>query len=76
MKYLMFISFLIAVVINNHAKTEEQIKETAQNQHVEFKKGNMKAIYAAYKMHKEECLKENKDLQGKKLQECIVSKNK
>jgi hypothetical protein len=45
------------------------------------KKKNTKLITkqikkAAYKAAKEACLKENKDLKGKELKECIVSKNK
>ena len=39
----------------------------------EAKKDDKKA---AYKAAKEACLKDNKDLKGKELKECIISKNK
>jgi hypothetical protein len=65
----MFISFLTAVAISNHAKTEVKIIEATKG-------GNLKAVFAAYRIHKEVCLNENKELKGKKLQECITSKNK
>lgn len=76
MKYLPAIALLSAVAISNYARTQEHIKEDIQKKHEELKKRDMKAIYAVYKANKESCLKENKEFKGKKLQECIIGKNK
>ena len=76
MKFLLALALLTSVVMAEEGKKEEHkeaAKEVAKTEKVEMKKEDKKA---AYKAAKEACLKENKDLKGKELKECIVSKNK
>jgi hypothetical protein len=84
MKFLLALALLTSVAFANEAKKEEH-KEAAKTEAVaEVKKEEHKEVAptvkedkkAAYKAAKEACLKENKDLKGKELKECIVSKNK
>ncbi len=78
MKFLLALALLSSFAIANDAKEakHEDAKTevvAAKEEHKEEKKEDKKA---AYKAAKEACLKDNKDLKGKKLKECIVSKNK
>ncbi len=73
MKLLLALALLTsATVFANEAKKEEA-KTEVKTEKVEEKKEDKKA---AYKKAKDECLQENKDLKGKELTKCIVSKNK
>lgn len=81
MKLLLALALLTSVAMANEAKKEEHKAEVAKTEKVEAKKEEHKEEKkedkkAAYKAAKEACLKENKDLHGKQLKECIVSKNK
>ncbi len=75
MKFLLALTLLttVAFASEHEAKKEEHKAEVAPTEKVEAKKEDKKA---AYKAAKETCLKENKDLKGKALKECIVSKTK
>lgn len=84
MKFLLALALLTSVAFANEheAKKEEHKTEAAavapkeeakKEEKTEVKKDDKKA---AYKAAKEACLKDNKDLKGKELKECIVSKNK
>jgi outer membrane murein-binding lipoprotein Lpp len=78
MKFLLALALLSSFAIANDAKEakHEDAKTevvAAKEEHKEEKKEDKKA---AYKAAKEACLKDNKDLKGKELKECIVSKNK
>ena len=83
MKLVLALALLSSVAFAEHTeghKTEAAKTEKAEAKHEEKsaekssdKKEDKKA---AYKASKEECLKENKDLKGKELTKCIVSKNK
>lgn len=78
MKFLLALALLSSVAMAEHhegAKTDKvEAKEehAVASEHKEAKEDKK----AAYKAAKETCLKENKDLKGKELKECIVSKNK
>ena len=85
MKFLLALALLSSFAIANDAKEAKHedaktevvaAKEEHKEEHKEEKKEDKKAAKAAYKAAKEACLKENKDLKGKELKECIVSKNK
>ncbi len=75
MKFLLALALLSSFAIANDAKeakheAKHEVVAEVKNEEVKLDKK------AAYKATKEACLKENKDLKGKKLKECIVSKNK
>ena len=71
MKFLLALALLSSVAMAEEGKQEAH-KEGVAPEHKEMKEDKK----AAYKAAKEECLKENKDLKGKALKECIISKNK
>ena len=77
MKFLpaLAVALVLSVTVANNARSEEHKNEnvTAQNAELKDVKDDKRV---AYKMAKKACLKENKDLRGKSLKECIVSKNK
>jgi len=85
MKFLLAItlltSFAMAEEHTEAAKSEKsevkaevaKVAEVKADQKAD-KKADKKAAAAAYKVAKEACLKENKDLSGKELKDCIVSK--
>lgn len=72
MKFLLALLLLTSVAMANEAKKEEHAVAPEHSEHKD-KKDDKKAVYKAAK---EACLKENKDIKGKELKECIVSKNK
>lgn len=79
MKFLLALALLSSVAMAEHhegakaeAKAEAKEEHAVAPEHKEAKEDKK----AAYKAAKETCLKENKDLKGKELKECIVSKNK
>jgi len=87
MKFLLALALLtsVAFATDHEVKKEEHKAEVAPTAKVEEMKEEKKEDHkadkkaekkAAYKAAKEACLKENKDLKGKELKECIVSKNK
>ncbi len=80
MKFLLALALLTSVAFAQEAKKEEhkaEVAPAAKEEKKEEHKADHKADKkAAYKAAKEACLKENKDLKGKELKECIVSKNK
>jgi hypothetical protein len=75
MKFLLALALLTSVAFGqeHEMKNEEHKAEAAKTEKVGEKKEDKRA---AYKQAKNECLKENKDLKGKELTKCIVSKNK
>ncbi len=75
MKLLLALALLTSATVfaNEHEAKKEETKAEAKTEKVEEKKEDKKA---AYKKAKDECLQENKDLKGKELTKCIVSKNK
>ncbi len=78
MKLLLALALLTSVAFAaEHEGKKEETKMEAATSKVEAKKEEKKEDKkAAYKAAKEACLKENKDLKGKELKECIVNKNK
>ena len=80
MKFLLALALLSSVA----AFAQEGTKAPAEAPKMEAKKEEKMSMKgdkkddkkAAYKAAKEACLKENKDLKGKELKDCIVSKNK
>ena len=80
--------FLLALALLTSFAIAEEHKEAAKSENSEVKaevakvvvdvkadkKADKKVAAAAYKVAKEACLKENKDLSGKDLKDCIVSK--
>lgn len=79
MRFLLALALFASVAfgqeheMKHDMKKEEHKAETTKAENVEVKKEDKRA---AYKQAKNECLKENKDLKGKELTKCIVSKNK
>lgn len=81
MKFLLALALLSSVAFANEHEAKHEMKEEMKTEmKAEMKaehKADMKADKkAAYKEAKETCLKGNKDLKGKELKECIVSKTK
>lgn len=79
MKFLLVLALLSSVAFANEEKKEEHkteaVTEAVKEEKMAIAPETKEAKKAAYKAAKEACLKENKDLKGKELKDCIVSKN-
>jgi F0F1-type ATP synthase epsilon subunit len=69
---------LAFALLTSSAVFAEDHKEAAAAAPMTSSKADLKKEdkQAAYKIAKEACLKENKDLKGEELKNCIVNKNK
>ncbi len=76
MKFLLALALLTSVAFAEEAKKEDHKMEAKKEEKAMVAPEKKEDKKAAYKAAKETCLKENKDLKGKDLKECIVSKNK
>ena len=76
MKFLLALALLTSVAFAEEAKKEDHKMEAKKEEKAMVAPEKKEDKKAAYKAAKEACLKENKDLKGKDLKECIVSKNK
>ena len=81
MKFLLALTLLSSVSFaESHEAKHEEKKEETVIENAEVKKEEHTAVApnhkAIYKAVKSACLKENKDLKGKELKDCIISKSK